>query len=186
MDFTTYQDLFTEILHGKIVDKPYDDVHYLEYVKLNLSRQNRWLKTGELTSETKSTIQSIQQKQQWLLITEPWCGDASHIVPFIVKMADLNPLITLDLQLRDSPESEIDNYLTNGGKSIPMLIVRNEDNSDLFHWGPRPADCQQLYLGLKDSNAPFEEVKITLQQWYNQNKGVDIQNEIGLLLNSKK
>jgi hypothetical protein len=182
MDFTNYQTLFKQILEGEITEKPYDDPHYLEYVKLNYSRQNRWTKTGELSSETISTIQSIDQKQHWELITEPWCGDASHIVPFIVKMAELNPMIKLTLQLRDSEGSEIDNYLTNGGKSIPMLIVRNEDNADLFHWGPRPSDCQKLYMGLKNSNAPFEEVKITLQQWYNENKGKDIQKEICSLI----
>lgn len=178
MKFTDYQELFSKILKGFIREKPYDDPHYLNYVKLNLSRQNRWLKTGELAPETKSTIQSINEKQYWHLITEPWCGDASHIVPFIVMMAELNPLIELSLQLRDSEGSEIDKYLTNGGRSIPILIVRNSHNQDLFHWGPRPTTCQNLYFKLKNSNVTNKDVKIKLQQWYNENKGVDIQNEI--------
>jgi hypothetical protein len=182
MDFKTYQMLFNLILEGKLNQEPYSDEHYIDYTKLNLSRQNRWLKTGKLSKETISTIQSIDQKQNWLLITEPWCGDASHIVPFIFMMSELNPLISLTLQLRDAENSEIDKYLTNGGRSIPMLIVRDENNNDIFHWGPRPKDCQDLYLRLKAANAPFEEVKIALQQWYNENKGVDIQQEICFLL----
>lgn len=181
MTFTDYQELFKQILEGTITDKPYDDPHYLDYVKLNFSRQNRWLKTGKLTSDTISTIQSINKKQTWLLITEPWCGDASHIVPFIVMMAELNPLIHVNLQLRDSEGSEIDKYLTNGGRSIPVLVVRTEDHKDIFHWGPRPSVCQEMHLKLKESNAPFEEVKVTLQQWYNENKGGDIQTEICVL-----
>lgn len=178
MNFSEYNDLFQQILDGKLTEKPYDDPHYTEYVKLNHSRQNRWMKTGLLLPETISTIQSIQSNQNWLLITEPWCGDASHIVPFIVKMAELNSKINLTLQLRDSENSEIDRYLTNGGKSIPILVVRDENNQDLFHWGPRPADCQALYLDMKAANKTFDEQKILLQQWYNENKGIDIQKEI--------
>jgi hypothetical protein len=178
MDFKEYQNLFSLILNGELTTEPYNKSDYLDYTKLNFSRQNRWLKTGKLSAETISTIQSISQKQNWILITEPWCGDASHIVPFIYMMAELNPLISLTLQLRDSENSEIDKYLTNGGRSIPMLIVRDENYNDIFHWGPRPSVCQKIYLDLKASNAPFEEVKITLQQWYNENKGEDIQKEI--------
>jgi hypothetical protein len=182
MNYKDYQLLFSNILDGKITTNPYTDQHYLDYVKLNESRQNRWLKTGKLTTETQSTIQSIATEQHWLLITEPWCGDAAHSIPFIVKMAELNPLIRLTIQLRDSEQSEIDHYLTNGGKSIPILIVRDKEGKDLFFWGPRPTECQSLYLDLKTSNASFEEQKITLQQWYNENKGSDLQQEICKLL----
>jgi hypothetical protein len=182
MNYNDYQRLFNEILNGNITDSPYTDPHYLDYVKLNESRQNRWLKTGKLSTETQSTIQSIASEQQWLLITEPWCGDAAHSIPFIVKMAELNPLIRLSFQLRDSKESEINHYLTNGGKSIPILIVRDKEGKDLFFWGPRPSECQSLYLNLKASNASFEEQKVTLQQWYNENKGSDLQQEICDLL----
>jgi hypothetical protein len=182
MNYKDYQLLFSNILDGKITTNPYTDQHYLDYVKLNESRQNRWLKTGKLTTETQSTIQSIATEQHWLLITEPWCGDAAHSIPFIVKMAELNPLIRLTIQLRDSEQSEIDHYLTNGGKSIPILIVRDKEGKDLFFWGPRPTECQSLYLDLKTSNASFEEQKVTLQQWYNENKGSDLQQEICKLL----
>ena len=126
MTFSDYQKLFDAILAGETNEKPYDDFHFVEYVKLNLSRQNRWVKKGEITEEIKLTVQSITEKQTWIVITEPWCGDAAHNVPFIVKLAQLNPNITLKLQLRDSKHSEIESYLTNGGKSIPKLIARDE------------------------------------------------------------
>ena len=186
MHFTDYQNYFTDILEGKVTEAPYNDTHYLEYTKLNASRQNRWLKKGILLDETLSTIQSINSKQRWLLITEPWCGDASHCVPFIVKMAELNPLIDLEIQLRDGKDSEINSYLTNGGKSIPILVARDTNNQDLFVWGPRPIECQKIFTALKDSDATFEEQKIVLQQWYNENHGVDIQKEICERIQNKK
>lgn len=186
MNFTDYHQEFDAILAGKNTDKPYDDEHFVEYVKLNHSRQNRWLKKGILSIETISTIQSITNKQTWVLITEPWCGDAAHNVPFIVKMAELNSNIQLVIQYRDGKNSEIDNYLTNGGKSIPILIIRNESDEDLFIWGPRPEACQLLFHNLKADNFTIDEQKIGLQQWYNENQGMAIQEEIISMLSSVK
>jgi hypothetical protein len=178
MNFTDYFKTFDAVLSGENTNAPYNDEHFVEYVKLNHSRVNRWIKKGILSEETIRSIQGIKEKQTWLVITEPWCGDASHNVPFIVKMAELNPLITLEIQLRDSAESEIESYLTNGGKSIPKLIIRNELGKDLIIWGPRPAEAQALFHKLKGENLTLEEQKVGLQQWYNQDQGQTIQIEI--------
>jgi hypothetical protein len=186
MNFSEYQQQFDRILNEQNPQPPYDDEHYLEYTKLNASRQHRWLKKGILTPETISTIQSISEKQHWILITEHWCGDAAHNVPFIYLMAELNPNITLELQLRDSEGSEIDSYLTNGGKSIPKLIIRDTQGNDLHVWGPRPQACQVLFDELKQQNKTFEDQKIALQKWYNEDKGITLQEEICDLLNNNK
>jgi hypothetical protein len=90
MNFSDYQQTFERILSGELTSAPYDDPHFIEYVKLNDSRQNRWVKKGVLLDEAVDAINNIQSKQTWVLITEPWCGDASHTVPFIVKLAELN------------------------------------------------------------------------------------------------
>lgn len=182
MNFTDYQQTFDRILSGELTTAPYDDPHFLEYVKLNHSRQNRWVKKGVLIDEAVEAVQNIQSKQTWVLIAEPWCGDASHNVPFIVKLAELNPLITLEIQLRDSEGSEIDSYLTNGGKAIPKLIIRDENKHDLHVWGPRPSEAQALFHKLKEQNLTLEEQKIGLQQWYNENQGFALQTEIALAI----
>lgn len=182
MTFQQYLEYFELILHSPKPEAPYDQEEYLNYTKLNWSRMNRWLKKGEILDEVKLKILGIQQPQRWIVITEPWCGDASHVVPFIKMMSDLNPLISLDLELRDSEPFRIENYLTNGGKSIPKLIVQDTAGNDLAVWGPRPIGCQQLFNDLKAKQAEFEELKVALQNWYNEHQGVEIQQEIAQLL----
>ncbi|HLP55409.1 MAG TPA: thioredoxin family protein [Fluviicola sp.] len=184
MNFQAYLTYFESILTQEKPLSPYDKSDYFNYTKLNWSRTNRWLKHGELIPEINQAISRIKEPQQWLIITEPWCGDASHIVPFLQMIADLNPLITVDYELRDQEPFRINDYLTNGGKAIPKLIIRNEAGEDLATWGPRPADCQVLYQKLSAEKADFETVKIALQKWYNDNKGVDIQEEIIRLLDT--
>lgn len=178
MTYTEYTGIFDTILGSENPAAPYNNPDYLNYTKLNESRQRRWTKRGELSEETIEAIKSIDKSQHWIIITEPWCGDASHNVPFLVKMAELNPLISYDIQLRDSEPLLINDYLTNGGKAIPKMVARDENGRDLFTWGPRPAKAQELFLELKSSNADFEQQKIALQEWYNENKGLDVQKEV--------
>lgn len=177
MNFQEYTDYFEQILNSEKQATPYDNPLYLDYTKLNWSRMNRWFKTGTVNRELEQKIKSINESTEWVLITEPWCGDAAHSVPFIKILSDLNPAISLKIQLRDK-DSEIDNYLTNGGKSIPKLIIRNKKGEDIASWGPRPEQCQLMYNQLKAENADFETIKIALQKWYNEDKGESLQNEL--------
>ena len=178
MDFIAYQQLFHDILESPAPSPPYDNPDYLNYTKLNWSRQQRWLKTGILNKDLTDAVESISKKQLWTIITEPWCGDAAHSLPFIHRLAELNPLIRVDYQLRDEPPFLIEQYLTHGTKSIPKFIITDEENKELAVWGPRPADCQLLYNQLLEDHVPMEEKKIALQKWYNEDHGVKIQLEL--------
>jgi len=178
LTFAQYKQQFDEVLNGNSSDPVYKSVDFIQYTKLNASRMKRWEKTGSILPEAQEFLKSIQLPQTWILITEPWCGDAAHIVPFVQKLAELNPLITLTIQNRDSG-SEIDNYLTNGGKSIPILVVRDNDGKDLFVWGPRPQEAQELFLKSKnDPKLNAADQKEILQNWYNKDGGKIIQEEI--------
>lgn len=161
---------------------PYNQPDYLDYVQLNWSRMNRWLKNGQLSGALVNLIKDIKSAQNWLIITEPWCGDAAHSVPFMELLSEVNPLITIRYELRDSEPFSINQYLTNGSKSIPKLVVRNAEGHDLFTWGPRPVGCQVIYTDLSAREAGFEELKIALQKWYNADKGQALQEELLALL----
>lgn len=180
-----YNSLFDFILEGKSDNEMYKNEEYLNYVKLNKSRMNRWIKSLTITDSLEKKVQAISSAQKWILITEPWCGDAAHNVPFIYKLAQLNPLISIEFVLRDKNTEFMDNYLTNGGRSIPKLIVRDTNDRDLFTWGPRPVQAQDFLARLKAENADLPTVMNELQQWYNSDKGQLLMQEIESLLETK-
>jgi len=182
MDFPRYLRLFEDILHAQSPQAPYDNPAYLDYTKLNWSRMNRWLKKGILYGAVLDAVRRISTPQQWIIITEPWCGDAAHSVPFIQLIAQQNALISVTYELRDSAPFRINEYLTNGSKSIPKLIIRDAGGNDLATWGPRPAECQLLFDKLKTDDADFETQKIALQNWYNADKGQSVQAELEAIL----
>lgn len=182
MTFEEYLKYFDSILQHPEKYPVYADADYLNYTKLNWSRMSRWLKKFEPHAEVQEKLMSIQNKQTWIVITEPWCGDAAHSVPQLFKLVENNPNIDFQIQLRDSEGSEIDQYLTNGGKSIPKLIVRDTEGKDLAIWGPRPEELQALFLELKEKGVEFAEIKEVIQKWYNDDKGVALQLELVKLL----
>lgn len=169
---------FEQIIKAKNPPAPYDVPEYHNYLKLNASRQKRWLKKGMLNPELQQKIRAIDEPQTWYVITEPWCGDAAHSIPFLYLLTQENENIDFKIVWRDTAPYMIEDYLTNGGKSVPKLVVRDKNERDLFSWGPRPEPCQKIYQELKDKKADFEETKITLQQWYNKDKGETLQREL--------
>lgn len=178
MNYNNYKQLADDILSNPQPLAPYDDPAFMDYLKLNRTRMKRWDLQGELSASLINTLKNINAPQHWIIISEPWCGDAAHIVPFLVKMAEQNSLISYDMQLRDNEPFLINNYLTNGSKSIPILVVRDANNNDIFVWGPRPKGAQEVMNEMKAKNADFENIKTALQNWYNHNKGIELCEEI--------
>jgi hypothetical protein len=182
MTFEAYLKLTEAIIEKSAEGYDYANEDIIHYTQLNHSRMKRWLKVYEPNPDIVTTIKSINTFQNWILISEPWCGDAAHIVPIIYKLSLLNQNIKLDIQLRDQPPFLIDAYLTNGGKSIPILVIRNENNEDIAVWGPRPKGAKELFANLKAQEATFETIKVELQNWYNNNKAEQISKEILALI----
>lgn len=181
MSWHEYLEYTHQLLTTDPPPSPYNNPDYHHYTKMNETRMRRWVKTNPIVKETADLIKAISQPQHWVVITEPWCGDAAHIVPILYLMSALNDQVHFELQLRDS-ESEIDQYLTNGSKSIPILIVRDEAGNDLFHWGPRPKEGQEMYLDLAARKADFETIKSAIQNYYNADKSLSTQQEVAALL----
>ena len=178
----TYIELIENLLKQ---DKTTGENHseaMLHYTRMNLKRLNRWMLKGELTPETIVAIEKINIPQKWTVLTEAWCGDAAHSMAFLWKMSEQNEWIDFEWILRDENLDLMDQYLTNGGRSIPKLIVRDKDGNDLFDWGPRPATIQKAFLEMKANNLPFNEMSTALQKLYNQDKGKEIQQEISALV----
>lgn len=151
------------------------------YSMLNDKRMKRLDKTTKLTEEAMARIKSYKGDVTWLVLTESWCGDAAQTLPVINKVAELNDNIVLKVVLRDENEALMNEFLTNGGKSIPKLIaIENTSGNILGDWGPRPTKATQLVNDYKAAHGTLTpEFKQDLQVWYNKDKG---QNTIDDLL----
>lgn len=148
------------------------------YSLLNDKRMKRLDKTIKLSEETINVIQSLEESQTWLVLTEGWCGDAAQNLPVINKIAAENKNINLQLVLRDENEELMNLFLTNGGKAIPKLIALDNENNVIDTWGPRPTTATKMVQDYKTEHGGLDaQFKQDLQVWYNKDKGKDIQND---------
>ncbi len=155
----------------------------LHYSELNEIRMKRLEKTLKLDAEVEKTLQNIASKQTWLVITEGWCGDAAQILPIIKLMSEASENIALKIVLRDENEVLMNQFLTNGAKSIPKLLILDENLNLINHWGPRPEAAKNLILDYKAKNGIVDETaKIALQKWYLEDKGITTMKEIVAVL----
>lgn len=175
----TYQG-FVDLCQLKVDEKSATsfetDERYIHFSKLNLSRMLRLNKTFEIPITAINCIKDMSY-QNWWLITEGWCGDSAQSLPIIHKITEINPKIKLKIILREENTEIMEQFLTNGKRSIPKLIAER-DGVILFVWGPRPEGCQKLYDELLRQNTEFEELEIAIQKWYNNDKGISILQEL--------
>lgn len=151
----------------------------IDYSKLNFSRMKRILKTTPISEEVSSTVNCLNEKLTWIVLTESWCGDAAQNLPVFAKISEANPNVNLRILLRDENPEIMDQYLTNGGKSIPKLIALDENLKELGTWGPRPKFLQDwLYENKANPQMEMSELKKEFQVWYTKDKGQTLQKEM--------
>lgn len=184
MDYNEYRGMINKRLEeGKTTGPNYSDA-MIEYTKMNVQRMNRLDKQIKLNEDLKEALEKIDDDWVWLVLTEAWCGDAAQNIPVIAKIAGRNEHIELKLILRDQHLDIMDEYLTNGGRSIPKLICLEEETLDeIGTWGPRPAGAQRLAMKLKnDPDVSTKEWGEKLHGWYAKDKTQQLQSEFEELI----
>lgn len=170
LDSSSYYGLFDQILKQPEKHPAYQN--YLEYIKLNVSRIKRNQKIQPNLTQTLPTV-----SQKWLIITEPWCGDAAQSLPIAQNLA--NELgIECRYLLRDHYLSIMDLFLTQGSRSIPKIIGYDTESKKIaFTWGPRPAPLQEFVIHAKENQTANDWHK-QVQKWYNQDQGKTTVSEL--------
>ena len=90
-----------------------------------------------------------------LILAADWCGDVVRNVPVVFRILETAGIKTEVLILEENPEL-MDDFLTMGGRSVPILIFADTGGYVLGHWGPRPEHVQSLMREFKKNNPDRE------------------------------
>ncbi|NMM50280.1 thioredoxin family protein [Marinigracilibium pacificum] len=179
MSFEQYFELSQKLVDEGRTTGDNQSESMIEFTRLNLSRLKKWIKTGQISSQLEETIAKVNKPVTWLMLVEPWCGDVAQNLAFIYKAASLNTNIQLKLILRDENLDIMDQYLTNGGRSIPKMVAFDSDLNELAIWGPRPASVQRMLdEGKASGDFDYQVFAISAHSWYAQNKGKELNDEL--------
>ncbi len=184
--YTEYKELILRLLKNGKSTGINQNEDLSNFTKLNDKRMKRLDKQTKLSEITTLKTQKIQKDFTWLVLTESWCGDAAQTLPLINKFAEANKKIDLKVVLRDENEDLMNQFLTNGSKSIPKLIViEKESNKVVGSWGPRSKKATKMVFDYKEKYGKIDaDFKTELQLWYNQDKGINIEKEMVDLLDT--
>ena len=178
--YTAYRQLIDELLAQGRTTGPQQSEELTAYTTLNVQRMSRLDKTVKLQPELVAAASSLRESYIWLIITEGWCGDAAQQVPVMeaIAQASAGHLRTAYL-LRDDNLDLTDQYLTNGSRSIPKVVVLRADTlTEVTHWGPRPAEAQALITKLKAEGVAHDDFIRELHAWYAHNRTQATQHEL--------
>lgn len=157
---------------------------YEEYIKLlgdNLQLHALHYKKFILDVDDQGIIEKFNPIKI-LVITEPWCGDSLAVVPIVRKISEANEKWEMKVVLRDRNPDLMDQFLTNGGRAIPIFLFFNEIGKLIFKWGPRPkvaAEIMDKHRQLiKEGKIEKSEVIKKIRYFYSKDKGKQTLSEL--------
>lgn len=152
------------------------------FIKLNLARMARIDKTYTPSETLTELLSRIKERQFWMVLTMGPCGDSAQNIPHFVKMAETNSNVEILLLERDSNLEIMDAYLTDGKRSVPKVVAFSESGKELFIWGSRPKEAQEVVSTAISAGLTKAEWEPKLHLWYARDKGLTLEKEVTALL----
>jgi thioredoxin-like negative regulator of GroEL len=149
----------------------------IEITKLNLHRMKR-LNDAKFEKNSITLSSPIAA----VIITEAWCGDSAQNIPWLEHFFNnCSPKITSYYVYRDDNPELMNQFLTNGSRSIPKCIFFNKENGQVLGtWGPRPEEIKNWLakLRLENPEMPKHDWEIELHKYYTKNNGAAITSDL--------
>lgn len=90
-----------------------------------------------------------------LILAADWCGDVVRNVPVVFKALEVSGIPTEVFIIEEHPDL-MDQFLTMGGRAIPIVIFSDTSGYVLGQWGPRPKHVQEVMVAFKQANPDRE------------------------------
>ncbi len=134
---------------------------------------------AEVPAWARQETSTLTGTWRLLAISEDWCGDAFNSLPFLARLAEAVPALEMRVVKRDENLPLIDRYLTNGSRSIPLVVVLDAGFRPVGRWGPRPAELQEFVLREKAAaERPADEIYRDVRTWYTRDRGESTIREV--------
>lgn len=90
-----------------------------------------------------------------LILAADWCGDVVRNVPAVFRALETAGIDT-EVLVMEQHLDVMDQFLTMGGRSVPVVIFADTGGHVLGQWGPRPAHVQRFMIEFKKENPDRE------------------------------
>ena len=158
---------------------------FAEYVDAAVENAGLWRDAARLArvaDEHVARASAVPGRWHLLVLSEDWCGDAVNTVPYVARLADLAPNLDLRVVGRDANPDLMDSHLTGTARSIPVVIVYDDEFIERGWWGARPTALQSWVFSAEGQALDKTERYRHVRAWYARDRGRATLDEILTLL----
>jgi hypothetical protein len=159
-------------------------LEFTAFVQSAQKNATLWRETYRLArvpGDAVARLAALPGRWHLLVIVEDWCGDAVNTVPLVARLAELAGNTDVRVVARDENPELMDAHLTNGSRSIPVVIVLDEDFVERGWWGPRPSELQRWVM-TEGMALEKDERYRRIRTWYARDRGRTAVTEVVELL----
>jgi hypothetical protein len=156
---------------------------FLAGVREHVDFWHSMARRARVPEEFLDRARALPGRWHLLVLLEDWCGDAINTIPLLSVLAEAVPNFELRVLGRDANPDLMDAHLSNGSRSIPVVMILDQDFQEVGWWGSRPRELQEWVLteGLK---LPSDERYAEVRRWYARDGGRTTLDEVLTLLES--
>ena len=97
-----------------------------EFVRMPIENAELWRTTtrlARLSPDAAARAGALASPARLLVLLEDWCGDAMYSVPFVQRIVDANPRLSMRVLRRDEHETLMASHLSGTARSIPVVML---------------------------------------------------------------
>ena len=150
---------------------------YLQTVVKNRELWHAVYDRARLPEDLVEVARGVPGGWHIVALSEDWCGDAVNTLPVIARLASE---AGWDFRVlgRDANPDLMDGHLTNGrSRSIPVVIVYDENFEEVGWWGPRPGEIQAWVMDEGLAMSSPDRYKV-IRRWYAKDRGRTTVSEV--------
>jgi hypothetical protein len=117
-----------------------------------------------------------------LALNEDWCGDAVNTLPYLARLTERAPNLSLRILSRDANLDLMDAHLTGTARAIPVVMVADADYDERTWWGSRPRVLQSWVMSPEAQALSKPDRYKEVRRWYARDRGVTAIDEILTLI----
>ncbi|GIQ71025.1 thioredoxin family protein [Xylanibacillus composti] len=109
------------------------------------------------SEEDKEFFESLSFRDdlRCLILAADWCGDVVRNVPVVFRALEAAQM-PVEVLIMEQHLETMDEFLTMGGRSIPIVLFADTGGVVLGQWGPRPKHVQEVMIAFKQENPDRE------------------------------
>jgi hypothetical protein len=150
---------------------------FMERPKKNGELWDALYKRAKLSDDVYARVARLRQQWHLLVLSEDWCGDSMNTLPAIARLTEATALIDMRIIGRDANPDLITAHLSGLSRSIPVIMVLDDDFNECGWWGPRPGSLQ-AWVTESGLALPKEERYRQVRMWYARDQGQTAVHEL--------